>query len=56
MNEERANFKAYEARLIQLLRLRFEQANFKVEDHEKVGELPLEIDLIVISADENYAK
>lgn len=53
MNEERANFKAYEARLIQLLRLRFEQANFKVEDHEKVGELPLEIDLIVISADEN---
>lgn len=55
MNEERANFKAYEARLIQLLRLRFEQANFKVEDHEKVGELPLEIDLIVISADEKRA-
>jgi len=40
MNEERADYKHYEARLIQLLRWRFEKANFKVEDHHKVGALP----------------
>lgn len=52
MNEERADYKHYEARLIQLLRWRFEKANFKVEDHHKVGVLPLEIDLIVAATDE----
>jgi hypothetical protein len=52
MNSERPAPKQYEAWLIQLLRLRFEQANFKVEDHLKVGELPLEIDMIVITASE----
>ncbi|MCI0693014.1 hypothetical protein L0337_13540 [candidate division KSB1 bacterium] len=33
MSNERPAPKQYEARLIQLLRLRFEQAKFKVEDH-----------------------
>ncbi|MGH7601286.1 MAG: hypothetical protein ACREOI_33425, partial [bacterium] len=52
MNNERPAPKQYETWLIQLLRLRFEQANFKVEDHLKVGELPLEIDMIVITPSE----
>lgn len=52
MNNERPAPKQYEAWLIQLLRLRFEQANFKVEDHLKVGELSLEIDMIVITPSE----
>jgi len=50
MSNDRLSPKQYEAWLIQLLRQRFERANFKVEDHKKVGELPLEIDMIVISA------
>lgn len=49
MSNDRPAPKQYEARLIQLLRRRFEQAKFKVEDHLKVGELPLEIDVIVIT-------
>ncbi len=52
MSNDRPAPKQYEAWLIQLLRLRFEQANFKVEDHLKVGELPLEIDMIVITPSE----
>ncbi len=52
MSNERPAPKQYEARLIQLLRLRFEQAKFKVEDHLKVGELPLEIDMIVVTPEE----
>jgi len=50
MSNDRPPPKQHEAWLIQLLRRRFELANFKVEDHKKVGELPLEIDMIVISA------
>lgn len=48
MNEERQEYKPFEARLIQLLRQRFEESNLKVEDHIKVGDLPLEIDLVVM--------
>lgn len=55
MSNERPAPKQYEAWLIQLLRLRFEQANFKVEDHLKVGELPLEIDMIVITPSEGMS-
>ncbi len=55
MSNDRPAPKQYEAWLIQLLRLRFEQANFKVEDHLKVGELPLEIDMIVITPSEGMA-
>ena len=39
--------KQFEARMIQLLTRRFEAANLLVKDHFKVGELPLEIDLLV---------
>jgi hypothetical protein len=52
MSNDRPAPKQHEAWLIQLLRRLFELANFKVEDHKKVGELPLEIDMIVISPDE----
>lgn len=52
MSNDRPPPKQHEAWLIQLLRRLFEQAKFKVEDHKKVGELPLEIDMIVISPDE----
>jgi len=52
MSNDRPAPKQYEARLIQLLRRRFEQAKFKVEDHLKVGELPLEIDVIVITPED----
>lgn len=55
MSNDRPAPKQYEAWLIQLLRLRFEQANFKVEDHLKVGELPLEIDMIVITPGEGMS-
>ncbi len=47
MVRKRPGYKQYEARLIQLLRWRFEKAKLKVDDHLKVGKLPLEIDLIV---------
>jgi hypothetical protein len=52
MSNGRPPPKQHEAWLIQLLRRLFERAKFKVEDHKKVGELPLEIDMIVISAGE----
>jgi hypothetical protein len=52
MSNDRPAPKQHEAWLIQLLRRLFERARFKVEDHKKVGELPLEIDMIVISAGE----
>jgi hypothetical protein len=47
MVRKRRGYNQYEARLIQLLRWRFEKAKLKVQDHLKVGKLPLEIDLIV---------
>jgi hypothetical protein len=47
MSQERQAYKQYEAGMIQLLRWRFEKSNLRVEDHLKVGELPLEIDLVV---------
>lgn len=52
MSTERAAPNQYEIRLIQLLRRLFELAKFKVKDHFSVGELPLEIDMIVITASE----
>ncbi len=52
MSNDRPPPKQHEAWLIQLLRRLFERAKFKVEDHKKVGELPLEIDMVVISAGE----
>ncbi len=47
MPRKRAKRNEYEARLIQLLKRRFEQARLKVQDHLKVGKLPLEIDMLV---------
>ncbi len=47
--------KQFEARMIQLLRRRFEAAKLKVEDHFKVGKLPLEIDLLACFEYENKA-
>jgi len=41
VNTERSSHKQFEARLIQLLRWRFEKSNFRVVDHLKVGDLPL---------------
>ncbi len=49
MSTERQSPKPFEARLIQLLRWRFEQSNLSVIDHLKVGDLPLEIDVVVTS-------
>ncbi len=49
MTRKRAKRNQYEARLIQLLKRRFEQARLKVQDHLKVGRLPLEIDMLVRS-------
>jgi len=48
MAGKRRGNKQFEARQIQLLRWRFEKARHEVDDHFKVGKLPLEIDLIVI--------
>jgi arginyl-tRNA--protein-N-Asp/Glu arginylyltransferase len=48
MARKRRGNKQFEARQIQLLRWRFERARHEVDDHFKVGKLPLEIDLIVI--------
>lgn len=48
MSTERATPKQFEARLIQLLAWRFKKSGFSVLDHHKVGELPLEIDLVAI--------
>ncbi len=50
MARKRAKRNQYEARLIQLLKRRFEQARLKVQDHLKVGRLPLEIDMLVRSS------
>jgi hypothetical protein len=44
IRKRRRGYKQYEARLIQLLRRRFKKANLKVDDHLKVGKLPLEIE------------
>jgi hypothetical protein len=52
MSHDRSAHKQYEARLTQLLRRRFEPFKFKFEDHLKAGELPLEIDVIVITPGE----
>ena len=48
MSPERATPKQFEARLIQLLAWRFKKSGFNVLDHHKVGELPLEIDMVAI--------
>ncbi len=49
MARKRAKRNQYEARLIQLLKRRFEQARLTVQDYLKVGKLPLEIDMLVRS-------
>jgi hypothetical protein len=54
--KRRRGYKQYEARLIQLLRWRFQKAALKADDHLKVGKLPLEIDLIVSRKLRNKAK
>ncbi|MGH7455444.1 MAG: hypothetical protein ACRENG_29085 [bacterium] len=54
MNTERQPHKPFEARLIQLLRWRFEQSNLGVIDHLKVGDLPLEIDVVVTSPEREW--
>jgi len=50
MKKKRPSPKQFEARLIQLLRRLFEKLNLRVKDHLKVGELPLEIDVVVVSS------
>ncbi|NUO81583.1 hypothetical protein HUU05_16050 [candidate division KSB1 bacterium] len=50
MTRKRAKPNQFEARLIQLLKRRFEQARLTVQDHLKVGKLPLEIDMLVRSS------
>jgi len=52
MSNDRAAPNQYETWLIQLLRRLFELAKFNVEDHFSVGELPLKIDMIVITSSE----
>jgi hypothetical protein len=47
VKKRRRGYRQFEARLIQLLRWLFKRANLSVEDHLKIGKLPLEIDLIV---------
>jgi hypothetical protein len=54
MSTERPSRNQFEARLIQLLRWRFEKSNLRVFDHLKVGKLPLEIDVVVISSKRNW--
>ncbi|MGH7595588.1 MAG: hypothetical protein ACREOI_04510 [bacterium] len=54
MNQDRPAYKQFEARMLQLLKWRFERANFRVDDHQKIGELPLEIDLVVISTEQEW--
>lgn len=49
MGDEFKAYKPYEARLIQLLAQRFEKSALRVSDHLKVGDLPLEIDLVAVS-------
>jgi len=49
MTTDRPVPKPYEARLIQLLEWRLKKSDFTIEDHYKVGELPLEIDVLAIS-------
>lgn len=50
MEKKRPSPKQFEARLIQLLRRLFEKLKLRVRDHLKVGELPLEIDVVVVSS------
>ena len=47
MEQQAPGKKQFEARMIQLLTRRFEQAKLTVKDHFKVGELPLEIEIAV---------
>jgi hypothetical protein len=54
MSIERQSHKQFEARLIQLLRWRFEKSNLSVHDHLKVRELPLEIDVVAISPQQEW--
>ncbi len=49
MNTERPSYKPFETRLIQLLKRLFEKSNLEVSDHLKVGDLPLEIDIVACS-------
>ncbi len=56
MKDQNAQYNPYEARLIQLLRWRFEQARLKTEDQLTVGTLPLKIDLIVSAENADEAK
>jgi len=50
MKSARPPRKQFEARLIQLLKWRFEKSNLRVFDYQKVGKLPLEIDAVVVSS------
>jgi hypothetical protein len=54
VKKKRPSPKQFEARLIQLLRRLFEKLNLRVKDHLKVGELPLEIDVVVVSPKPNW--
>jgi hypothetical protein len=54
MRKVRPSHKQFEARLIQLLRQRFEKSAFRVFDHLKVGALPLEIDVVAVSPKQKW--
>ncbi len=54
MSPKRASRKQFEARLIQLLKRRFEKSKLKVFDHVKVGKLPLEIDVVAVSPGQGW--
>jgi hypothetical protein len=49
MRTKRPVYNPYEAWMIQLLKRLFEKAKLRVDDHPKVGKLPLEIDLVAIA-------
>ena len=54
MKPARPPRKQFEARLIQLLKWRFEKSNLRVFDYQKVGKLPLEIDAVVVSSQREW--
>lgn len=57
MRTKRPVYNPYEAWMIQLLKRLFEKAKLRVDDHPKVGKLPLEIDLVaIVGKKKSFAK
>jgi len=53
MSRERPAYQPFEARLIQLLAWWLRRSEISVIDHLKIGELPLEIDMVAIPSEQN---